>query len=143
MTDYELIYFFVEYVDGLQAAFMNYVAVLFAFLIAGYLVAAKLKSSMVSIVVGLFTLVVLLQAAVIIGHGYDTSALIGQITERAANPASGIDWHGAANPAAGVAGAAVLRFIPAVVVILSYIGGLIFFFHQRHVGRAQKTEVAQ
>ena len=47
MSDYELVYLFVEHNNALQTSLMNYVAVLFGFLIAGYLVASKLESRMV------------------------------------------------------------------------------------------------
>ncbi len=137
MTDYELITFFYEGVNSLQVAFMNYVAVLFAFLIAAYLVAARLESSMVFIIVGLFTLVILQQSVTLVGFGYDVAALLSQIAARASEDPTGVGWHGGATPLAGAVGAPVLRFSGAVIMIFSYIGGLVFFFHQRHVGRAQ------
>ena len=137
MTDYELISLFTEYLAALQTAFMNYVAVLFAFLIAAYLIADKLESRMVVVVVALFTLVTLQQAAPVIGAGYDCAALGSQIVERAAADPAGIGWIGAATSLSDAVGIPLVRFGSIAVVILSYIGGLIFFFHQRHVGRAQ------
>ncbi len=71
MTDYELINLFQLHLVNLQTAVMNYVAVLFAFLIAAYLAADKFESSMVFIIVGLFTLIVLQQAGPIIGTSHD------------------------------------------------------------------------
>ena len=78
MTDYELVYIFTENLNSLQSAFMNYVAVLFAFLIAAYLIADKLKSSMVFIVVGLFTLMALQQVAPVFGYGSTVAELGSQ-----------------------------------------------------------------
>ncbi len=137
MSDYELVYFFMENINALQATFMNYVAVLFAFLIAAYLVAAKLESRMVFVIVGLFTLVALPQTFNIAGHGHDVAALASQIAARAAEDPSALGWHGTATPVLGIVGIPILRFSVVIVVLLSYIGGLIFFFHQRHVGRVQ------
>jgi hypothetical protein len=133
MSDYELVSFFVANVEGLQTSMMNYVAVLFAFLIAAYLIADKLESSMVAVAIGLFTLVTLQQASPIIGFGHDAAALAVQIATRAAEDPSSVGWHGAATPL-GSTGTPILRFSTIVVLVLSYIGALIFFFHQRHLG---------
>ncbi len=46
MSDYELITLFYVFVDSLQTSVMNYVAVLFAFLIAAYLIADKLQAKL-------------------------------------------------------------------------------------------------
>ncbi len=46
MSDYELVTLFYVVVDSLQTSFMNYVAVLFAFLIAAYMIADKLKAKL-------------------------------------------------------------------------------------------------
>ena len=139
MTDYELINMFVEHMTLLQTILMNYVAVLFAFLIAAYLIAAKLESGMVFIIVGLFTLVALPQAINVIGIGYDTAAIAGQIASRAMQDSSGVGWHGTTTWL-GTIGITILRASVLLVLVLSYLGGLIFFFHQRHVGRAQLPE---
>ena len=69
MSDYELIQLFYEILNGLQTALMNYVAVLFAFLIAAYLIADKLESRMAFIIVALFTLVALPQLTNVFGYG--------------------------------------------------------------------------
>ena len=137
MSDYELITFFYEAVNSLQTAVMNYVAVLFAFLIAAYLISDKLESRMVAFIVALFTLVTLQQVTPVIGFGHDCASLVSQIVERAAADPSSLGWHGAATSLSDAIARPVLRFTPAAVVVFSYIGGLIFFFHQRHMGRAQ------
>ena len=141
MTDYELITFFYGAINSLQTAVMNYVAVLFAFLIAAYLIAEKLEARMVVVVVALFTLVTLQQVSPVIGFGHDCTALASQIVERAAADPAGIGWIGAATPFLSDVGVPVVQFGSIIVVILSYIGALIFFFHQRHAGRAQLPEI--
>ena len=142
MTDYELVNLFQLHLTNVQTAVMNYVALLFAFLIAAYLIADKLESSMVFIVVGLFTLVVLQQTGPIIGTGYDFAAIAGQIATRAADDPTGLGWHGTATPF-GATAVAVTRFTAGAVMFVSYIGGVFFFFHQRRVGRKQSPEVTQ
>ena len=75
MADYELVYFLYEDINSLQTTVINFVAVLFAFLIAAYLAADKLESTMVFIVVALFTLVTVQQSVNAVGvlglsHGW-------------------------------------------------------------------------
>ncbi len=136
MTDYELIDLFIQVTNGLQTTVMNFVAVLFAFLIAGYLVADKLESKIVSIVVTMFTLITAWQVLHVVGFGNDAAGLVRQLAQRAAQDPSSLGWHGAAMPIIDVA-MPFVQFSPIIVLILSYIGALIFFFHQRHVSRAQ------
>ena len=136
MSDYELVDIFIQYSNNLQAHFMNYVAVLFAFLIAAYLIADKLESSMAFIIVGLFTLVTMIQGVNVSGAGYDFVSVGMQVAARATQDSANLDWH-ATKTWLGNIGLPFVRFSTVAVVIISYIGGIFFFFHQRHVGRAQ------
>ncbi len=135
MTDYELIALFTQVATTLQTTVMNFVAVLFAFLIAAYLIAGKLETKIVFIVVVLFTLITVNLTINAFGFGTDFVGLARQVAERAAQDPSGLGWHGTATTSHAVL--PFLQFSPAAVVILSYLGGLAFFFHQRHIGRAQ------
>jgi hypothetical protein len=137
MTDYEVASLFVETVEALQSAFTNYVAVLSGFLIAGYLIADKLESRMVVIVITLFTLVVLQQGNIVIGLEYGSASLLGQISAQASEASSNLGYHGGATELGSGIGWVILRFSALAVLIFSYIGGLIFFFHQRRVGRVE------
>ena len=138
MTDYEMASLFVENLEALQSVFTNYVAVLSGFLIAGYLIADKLESRMVVIVITLFTLVMLQQGNLVVGLGHDSASLLGQISLQASEASSNLGWHGGATElGSGIIGRGILRFSALAVLIFSYIGGLIFFFHQRRVGRVE------
>ncbi len=136
MTEFELVYLFNETVNSLQTSFMNYVAVLFAFLIGAYLVADKLETRIVVVVIALFTVVTLQQATPIFGHGYDVAAIATQVAMDASDASSAIRWHSAAQPW-GTGIIPTFRFGTMVILVLSYIGAIIFFFQQRHAGRAQ------
>ena len=136
MSDYEMVDIFLQYSNNLQTHFMNYVAVLFAFLIAAYLIAHKLESSMAFIIIGLFTLVAMIQGVNISGAGHDFASLGMEVAARASQDSTNLDRHGT-QTWLGHIGLPFVRFSTAMVVIVSYLGGLIFFFHQRHVGRAQ------
>ena len=133
MSDYELIDLLYQNISVLQTVIMNFVAVLFAFLIAGYLVADKLGSRIVLIIVALFTIVALQQALATIGVAHDFVGLIGLLADRASQDSSNLGWHSSTLSIKGV-GQPVLHYGPTIVIIFSYIGGLIFFFHQRHLG---------
>ena len=135
MTDYETVSLFLATLETLQSAFTNYVAVLSGFLIAGYLIADKLESRMVVIVITLFTLVVLQQGNTLTGLGYDAASLLGEISAQASEASSSLGWHGGATELGSGIGRIILRFSAIAVLIISYVGGLILFFHQRRVGR--------
>ena len=56
MTEFELLSMFNEYETIMQNSFMNFVTILFAFLIASFFVAARLNKRMSLVVVSVFTL---------------------------------------------------------------------------------------
>ena len=55
MSYYELASLFVEYASVLEQTFINYISVLFAFLVAAYMVSSRLDTRMVVVVLILFT----------------------------------------------------------------------------------------
>ena len=136
MSDFELVSLFSELVINLQTSFMNYVAVLFAFLVGGYMTADKLDTITASIFIGLFSLVTLQQASPVLGFGNDASSLAALIAVRAADDPSGLGWHGAAS-SLGSIGTPILGVGAITIILLSYLGALVFFFHQRRVGLAK------
>ncbi len=135
MSDFELVYMFTEDVNSLETAFMNFIAMLTAFLVAGYLVADKLKPSMVFIIVTLFTLAVLQQVLNLFAFQGDLTRITQEMLSRVAEGQSGISWHGSTRHPSIIK--RFMAFNPMAVTVFGYFGALIFFFHQRHVGRAQ------
>ncbi len=135
MSEYELANLFNEQLRLQQSLFMNYVTVLFAFLIAAYLAADKLKPSMVIIIVGLFTVMTFQMVPATFGAGHDFASVATKIALRATDGQADMSWHGAATPW-GAGAINIVRFGSFAMLIISYLAGLIFFFHQRHVGRA-------
>ena len=134
MSDYELIDLLFSDVIGIQTTVMNFVTVLSAFLVVGYLVADKLDKTIVIIIVALFTLVTFYQTLATIGLGHDFEGLIGVLGERADRDPSALGWQ-SATMSIREFGLPIMRFTPTFVVVFGYIGGLIFFFRQRHLGR--------
>ena len=139
MSDYELIISFREFYGMFQAQYINYISVLFAFLIAAYMVAAKLQPAMVVVVVALFSAFALDSIIVLNFINSDVGELQHVMHARMLEGQTDLSWLNAAraSPGPSLTIFAVLRHI---TIIGGYVGALIFFFHQRHVGRAQLQE---
>ena len=71
MTDYELMSVFGEFVALQQDAYMNFVTIIFAYIVAGYFVAEKLSSKMTTVITILFTIVAFQEASVDFFVGQD------------------------------------------------------------------------
>ena len=127
MTDYEVLSLFNEMSANTQGAYMNFVAILSAFLIAGYLAAHRLSKTMTIIVIALFTVAALQEGCVSFLLWGDQLGLMVDMRAHAA-----LSWHGASRvgPLLGI----FFYSTFAATIIGGYIGALVFFFHQRHVG---------
>ena len=127
MTDFELISLFNEYENLTQYSFMNFVTIIFAFLIASFFVAAKLNKPMTAVVIVVFTFASLQQGLSVFLQFGDQSALVPEILSR-----DSLQWHGANR-----VGEIAVEFFAVIyfgTIFFGYIGTLIFFFHQRHQG---------
>ena len=129
MTDYNLMTSFIDMVGLLNQALLGYVSVLFAFLIAGYFIADKLKPSMIVLIIVLFTAVAgdLLGQVYFIQH--DMGVITTEMALRVANNEFALPHLSMTyNPG-------IYFFITqGIATIGGYIGALIFFFHQRREG---------
>ena len=128
MTDSELLMAFVEYGNFSQTLFMNFVTIIFAYLIAGFFVADKLNFKMAVLVTILFSITAFQEAASMLFAWNDAVGLMPQMQTREA-----LQFHGLVS-SGGFAGT-LFYATYSFVVIVSYIGALTFFFHQRHQGR--------
>jgi len=129
MTDYEILSLFGEFATNTQDTFVNYVSILFAFIIASYLVADRLTKTMVVVLIGLFSMVAIQQGTALLLHWNDQLGLLAEIRGR-----DELDWHGA-NRAPAWFGL-VFYATYFVTVFGGYIGSLVFFFDRR---RARET----
>ncbi len=139
MSNYELLDALYGCIGGVQTVLMNFVAVLFAFLIAGYLVADKLDKIIVIIIVTLFSLVTFNQMLASIGLSSDFAGLLLQLADRAATDPENMGWHSSTLDIREF-GLPIMRFSPTVIIVVSYFGGLVFFFRQRYLGRRTKEK---
>ena len=127
MTDYEVLMAFTDIADSSQDSYMNFVSIVFGFIVAGYLVADKLSQKMTILITILFTFVAFQEAMSAILFLTDYLGLIPEMQSR-----EGLQFHGAHD---------VGHFFPPVYIaihiatlILAYVGSIIFFFHQRREG---------
>ena len=132
MTDYELVSVFQENLNLIFTILMSYVSIVSAFLVVGYLVAAKLKPSMVGIITGLFTLISFTMIFVM-NRVAQTFVAVGNEMRKVTNDgASSLGWHNITHEAEFLSGGIMFAFTS--ILILTYFGALIFFFHQRREG---------
>ncbi len=127
MTDYEVLSLFNEMAANTQGAFMNFVTILSAFLIAGFLAAHKLSKTMTIIVIALFTVAALQEGAVMIFHWIGQAGLMVDMRSREA-----LSWHGATRGGRWLGPIFTTTFV--FIVVGGYIGALVFFFHQQRTG---------
>ena len=130
MTDYELVSAMTGSLNLVWTIFATYVSIVFAFLVASYLIARKLAVGMVWLVLTLYSVVSLWA---MFGLNRTTSTIIGlasEIKRVALEPGSTLGWHTAASTPE-----IVLSIVVAVngsVGIIAYIGSIVFFFHRRY-----------
>jgi len=133
MTDYELAILFTETFALFQDQYMNYVTVLFAFLIAAFLVADKLKPVMAFTVVALFTAFAVDSMIVIAAFSTDISTLQQLMHERVLNGSVELTFNSGAgeNYSPGILN--IMTISRVLVVFGGYIGAMGFFFYQRRM----------
>jgi len=129
MTDYEMVYLFQQFLDAGMSFLENFTATVFAVLVAGYLVGPKLTRTMVVIVIGLFTLLTIIQGFNIAGACTDAANLGLEIVKVRDNADSSLGWI--------FMGGSIELFpyFPLALlflVITAYIATIVFFFQARH-----------
>jgi hypothetical protein len=127
MTDFELMSLFNEYEALTQVSFMNFVTIIFAFLIASFFVAGKLNKPMTIVVIGVFTFASLQQGLSVFLQISDQAGLVPEIVNR-----DTLQWHGVNR--VGETSIPIAAAIYFGTIVFGYLGTLIFFFHQRHQG---------
>jgi|GEM_PF-5011534 len=121
MTDYELLSTFHAHASSANAVYMGFAGVLFAYLIAGYFVAAKLSKAMALLLTVLFSIVVFQEAASMVVYLNDAFRLAPEMRTR-----ESLQFHGVVQ-----GGDLPILFFNITFIFtaaISYIGALIFFF---------------
>ena len=92
MTDYELIYLFSMTAERLSTVFMDYVTILFAFLVAAFLVAPLLSKRMIWFAIGSYVFV---QVSIVLTISSIMSGMIrflNQLSDRSIAGNGSISW---------------------------------------------------
>ena len=127
MTEAEAIAAFQGFLAQIYVLIFGYVSLLSGFLVMSYLVAHKLTSSLVSIIVALFTAVC---AVLIINLQFlrnDFSSLNTYILEQMASGNLDLPWFG--NNPSWASG--IVTALLSIATVGGYFGCLVFFFVQR------------
>ena len=133
MNDHDLITLFHTSVELSNQTLMDYISVLFAFLVAGYFIADKLKLPMIILLIILFTVIEIRLITNMYFLSNDMDILSAKMAILVENGDFGLPGLVMATPGDNY-------FLSQVIVTIgSYIGALIFFFHQRSVGLAKNS----
>ncbi len=133
MSDYEMFSTFSEIITMMNTVLMDYVAILFAFLVAAFFVASKLKKNMILVIVSLYSVFVAYKLYESIMWALDLGRLQGAMAAALDQGDSNLNWLGFA--IYGSDGFSVLgTWLNPGIMVFGYIASLIFFFHQRHQG---------
>ena len=131
MTEYEMANLFGEWVTYSEAYFETFIGLLFAFLIASYLVSSKLTRPMVVIVIFSFTAVEINYIYSFWGSSADMASLAAKIGEAKAADNPHLDWMFGSGQS--LVGSFELQLkVQSVIMMASYIAALAFFFYTRH-----------
>ena len=132
MTDYEMFSVFSEITTTLNTILMDYVAVVFAFLIAAFFAASKLKQSMILVVTSLFTVFAMYKLYEAVFWSLDLNRLQGVMGAAVVQSDSSLTWLGFATFGSG---ATMATFLAPLIIVFGFVASLIFFFHQRYQGQ--------
>ena len=135
MSEYEMADLFLNYAELLQSIVERFIALLFAFLIAAYLVSAKLQKPIVLIVLVLYSYMALQYAFFYFNVALDQVALAHQLSEVRAQPDSNLGWLEVSGTALGR-----LYYSQTTAMVLGYLASVAFFFYtRRHPRRSTST----
>ena len=139
MTDYELLTILIEFINIMWTIFATFVSIVFAFIVASHLVAKKLTSRVVSLVITLYTLIALWSVWGISLNSFALSATAGELKRRSVEDGSSLGWLPMLEMPDVMRSA--IPFLITLLVFVVYVGSIIFFFYQRRVERPrQKRE---
>lgn len=129
MTAYEKADLFKSLIDSASNMMMDYVSVLFAFLVTGYLVAPHLNRVMTGIVVGLFSLFSAIMIFSVNRTMSTNAGLVNEIRQNAAGGDTAFSWHPIVTEPANFLTLATP--VVSSLLVLSAISGIVFFFYAR------------
>jgi hypothetical protein len=130
MSDFEMIMVFNGAFDGLLSSFTTFLTIVFAFLVASTILAARLTRTLAGIAVGLFSLASAFFIMQAWGVAINLGLIVEQMKTAVAAGRSGLGWLGFVGNDLSLG--VNFRFV-AVLMALTFVAALVFFFHQRRV----------
>jgi len=138
MTDYELLSVFIAFTNTVWLIFAAYVSIVFAFIVAAYLVANRLSPQVVRLVIALYSAVSIWSIWAIRQNAVAIAATAQEMKRVVAESGSSLSWV----PQLGIPESMipVIPWLITLVAAVAYIGSIFFFFYQR---TSEPTKVAE
>ena len=130
MSDYELLSLFYQIVDTSTSSFANFMTIVFAMLVAGYLVAHQLDRIATTLVILIFTVACAGISNEMRGLAANMALVAHEIAAQSQQPGSSLGWH----PAANGQSFDFIQYILVILASLIYMGTLWFFLRSRAAG---------
>ena len=129
MTDYELLSVFIAFTNTVWLIFAAYVSIVFAFIIAAYLVANRLSPQVVRLVISLYSAVSIWSIWAIRQNAVAISATVREMKRVVAESGSSLSWV----PQLGIPESMIpiIPWLITLVAAVAYVGSIFFFFYQR------------
>lgn len=137
MTEFEMAYLLTDMQSAMANEFAILFSLLFGFLGASYVAAHRLSRMMLSVAIPSYTLLYFLVGGLLKALSVSFFGLISQMHAFSAS-GKGLLWHASAT-AAPAFWIPVVPYVVPTILLLTYVGSLVFFFQCRRVNR--KTEM--
>ena len=125
MIEYELVDSFYSIVGLTDQIVGSYITLVFAFLVAAYLVSSKLDRRMVIVVITLYSYMALRYVAIYYNLTDDMTRLGDRLTELRLQGGTSLDWLVIGD------GMAEMHFTQTLAMFLGFLASLFFFFYTR------------
>ena len=126
MSDFELADTFYTIASLLDQIIGSFITLLFAFLVAAYLVSSKLDRPMVIIVIALYSCMAIRYTFLYLNISGDMVALADRISLVQQQEGSALDWLVIGQ------GLASMHYTQTATMFLCFLASLVFFFFMRH-----------
>lgn len=140
MTDYEMYSAFSTSINMVGNNLFHFVIIVSGFLVISYCVAANLKSSMVGILVTLYTLAAGYFMLVVNRESMVAKGISEVIRTAVEENRSSLGWHPLVRDSESFFYGLTLSL--TLLMIVAYIGTLVFFFHQRKIGMDNDNDIS-
>lgn len=133
MSDYELAYLFTVTTDRGSTVFMDFVTILFAFLVASFFGAHQINKAMVWVTMGICGFVQLLIVSAFSAVTKSVSGIYMEMQLRIADGSASFPWSASVSDPSSLLLVRGLWIIP-LAMLVALVGSIWFFFERRRIG---------